>query len=155
MQSCVSQRGQEWRFTPLNGCGWLHILGLNVHTHWFLLAGRTLPALGTVCGLVLALALALGMSPGISCHGCHSVRSPKDGIRRREKSDLEVKENSRLLLRAASPYPHFDNERSFIRVELSHVCLNVCVCTNDPTWYLIPRERDPRQQWIVRSCPCP
>lgn len=148
----MSQRGQERHFTLFTGYGWLHILGLNfTGTGFYWQAGPCLP--WEQCGGGGG-ALARGMSPGISCHGCHSVRSLKDGRRYRDKSGLEVKENSRLPLRAASPCPHFDNESSFISVELSHVCLNMCVCPNDPAWYLIPRELNLGQQWIVRSCPC-
>lgn len=57
--------------------------GLHIHGHWFLLAARTLPPNPRNSGG--GRGLALGISPGISCHRCHSVRSPKDGIRCREE----------------------------------------------------------------------
>lgn len=105
----MSQRGQERHFTPLTDCGRLHILACTFTDTSFCWQPGPCPPWeqwGVGGGL------ALEMSPGISCHGCHSVRSPKDGIRRREKRGLEVEETSRLLLRAASPCPHFDKEGS-------------------------------------------
>lgn len=42
---------------------------------------------------------ALGMGPGFSCHWCHSVGNPKDGVRHREKvkNGLEVEGSSQPL----------------------------------------------------------
>lgn len=127
----MSQGGQERHFTPLTEWTAAHT-GLHVHRHCLLLAAWTLPTLGTA-GWGRG---GSGNECWVSRQGCRSVRSPKDGVDK-EKSSLGVKESSRSLLRAASS----------IRAELSHVCLNACVC-------LTPYEPGPWQQWTVCSCPC-
>lgn len=98
----MSQGGQERHFTPLTECGRQHILACMFTDTVFCWQPGPCPPweqLGGGGG-------GSGNECWVSRHGCHSVRSPKDGVR--EKSSLEVKESSRLLLRAASPCPHFD-----------------------------------------------
>lgn len=98
----MSQRGQERLITLVTRCIWLHTLASDsyLQRQCFLLAAWLLPALGTVEGSVDGPCVHLSLVP--------PVRDPKDGVRHRKKmkSNLEVEERSRSLLRSNQPFPN-------------------------------------------------